>query len=190
MTTTTSAPGQWERLGAILIQRRTALNPQWHGRGAFAEATGLSYRLVYDVEEGRRGNFGGATLAAIESAYQLETGAIRRFLDGGELESADGIPLSQPERAPRTRVNRSVPRTPALEPYAKVVELERKAGIPPRSPGEQDVWDTDVPVADEEKINFIAMMRLLNDRSMRESERGTGLTRRLSVAGNSPRMSG
>ena len=92
----------WRRLGALLIQRRTALNPRFHNRGAFCDATGLKYRLVYDVEEARRSNFGASTLAAIEAAYRLTPGAIGRFLAGGELEAQDAQPLpSRSWRPPR-----------------------------------------------------------------------------------------
>ena len=84
MTSTANAD-RWKTLGALLIQRRTALDPRYHNRGAFCEATGLKYRLVYDIEEGRRTNFGTSTLAAIEVAYQLRPSAITAFLAGGEL---------------------------------------------------------------------------------------------------------
>jgi len=77
---------RWERLGALLIQRRTQLSPRFHNRGAFCEAAGLNYRIVYDIEEARRTNFGRSALAAIEAAYRLTPGAIGRFLAGGELE--------------------------------------------------------------------------------------------------------
>jgi hypothetical protein len=69
----------------MLIQRRTALDPRWHNRREFADATGLNYRVIYDAEEARRTNFGGSTLAAIEAAYRLEPGTITRFLSGAEL---------------------------------------------------------------------------------------------------------
>ena len=77
----------WERLGRLLIQRRTALDPRYNNRQAFADATGLKYRLVYDIEEHRRDNFGDTTLTSIEVAYKLDPGAIKRFLDGGELDA-------------------------------------------------------------------------------------------------------
>lgn len=100
MNSTTSA-GRWEQLGPLLMQRRVTLSPQWHNRGAFSKATGVDYRLVYDIEEARRTNFGGATLAAIEAAYRLAPGTIGRFLDGGELEmlpsaSASSLPRIGP----------------------------------------------------------------------------------------------
>ena len=90
---------RWERLGALLIQRRTQISPRFHSRGAFCEATGLKYRLVYDIEEARRANFGASTLAAIEAAYRLEPGAIMRFLAGGELEPQPAAPPAVPPRS-------------------------------------------------------------------------------------------
>jgi hypothetical protein len=87
MTTSTADAGAWERLGAMLIQRRTALDPRFRNRKAFCDATRLDYRLIYDIEEHRRTNFGSATLAAIEGAYALAPGAIARFLAGSGLET-------------------------------------------------------------------------------------------------------
>lgn len=46
----------------------------------------MDYRLVYDIEEARRDNFGTTTLTALEVAYRLRIGAISDFLDGAELE--------------------------------------------------------------------------------------------------------
>jgi len=97
---TASTPSRWQHLGALLIQRRTALSPRYHNRRVFSEATGLQYRLIYDIEEARRTNFGSSTLAAIEAAYQLAQGSITGFLHGGELAA--------PEAAARTR-QRSTP---------------------------------------------------------------------------------
>lgn len=161
----------WERLGEMLVRRRLELDPRYRNRRTFTrEHAPDLYRIVNDIELGRRDNYEPATLAAIEAAYQLPLGGIGRFLDG-QLAAADDTSAAAPERSVRTRVIPALRRTPALEPYAEVVELERKAGIPPRSPGEQDVWDSDV-FGDEEKVNFIAMMRLLNDTSARETSTG------------------
>jgi hypothetical protein len=99
----------WQHLGALLIQRRTALSPRFHNRGAFCEATGLKYRLVYDIEEHRRTNFGGSTIAAIEAAYQLAPGSVGRFLAGGELQ-----PLETFSRPPEPAPFPLPPPTPAM----------------------------------------------------------------------------
>lgn len=159
----------WERLGEMLVRRRLELDPRYRNRRTFTrEHAPDLYRIVNDIELGRRDNYEPATLAAIEAAYSLPAGTIGRLLDG-QLATSDG-PSAAPERTPRTRVIPALRRTPALEPYAAVVELEHKAQIPPRA-GEQDVWDSDA-FGDEEKVNFIAMMRLLNDTSARETSTG------------------
>lgn len=85
MTTSTGDTGAWQRLGTALKQRRVTLDQRFRSRKAFAEATGLDYRLIYDIEESRRTNFSVATLTAIEVSYQLTPGAISRFLGGGDL---------------------------------------------------------------------------------------------------------
>ena len=124
---------RWERLGALLIQRRTQISPRFHSRGAFCEATGLKYRLVYDIEEARRENFGTPALAAIEAAYRLEPGAITRFLAGGELEPqslppADWVPPPRDRRLPVLDVDDGE----ALQPFTWSVlrDLAAAAGLP------------------------------------------------------------
>lgn len=94
MTTSTGDTGAWQRLGTALKQRRVTLDQRFRNRKAFAEATGLDYRLIYDIEESRRTNFGVATLTAIEVGYRLTPGSIARLLAGGSLEPV-------PEDAPR-----------------------------------------------------------------------------------------
>ncbi len=86
MTTSTGDTGAWQQLGIMLKQRRATLDPRFRSRKAFAEAAGLDYRLIYDIEEGRRTNFGVTTLTAIELAYRLAPGSITRFLADGALE--------------------------------------------------------------------------------------------------------
>ncbi len=124
MKSGTSAPGRWEHLGALLIQRRTQLSPRFHNRGAFCEAAGLKYRLIYDVEEARRTNFGSSTIAAIEAAYRLAPGAIGRFLAGGTdreiLPAQDTAPAGVTE-VTRHPVAPSLPRESDL-PYLSDVD--------------------------------------------------------------------
>lgn len=120
----TDSADSWQRLGALLKQRRVTLDPRWHNRGAFSEATGLTYRLVYDIEEARRTNFGGSTLSAIEVAYRLTPGAISRFLASGDLEA----PLS------------------GTEPRAAVTVLPTAAVMPP-SQAAESLWGQEVLAA-------------------------------------------
>ena len=85
----TSPDPAWERLARLLFQRRAQMSPRYANRSRFASERGVDYRLVYDVEKERRRNFGDAAISALESAYDLVPGTIRRVLDGGELEAAD-----------------------------------------------------------------------------------------------------
>lgn len=140
MTTSASAE-RWQRLGALLIQRRTALYPR-RSRGEFSEATGLSYRLVYDIEQARRTNFGTTVIGGIEAAYRLTSGAIGRFLDGGELEVQDGGKAAVPSpSAGLSRREHATEDDPALRPYIQSVlrDIYTAAGIMPRLGPGQDL---------------------------------------------------
>jgi len=102
--------GRWRELGNLLKQRRALLDPRWRNRRAFADDSRLDYRLIYDIEEARRPNFGITTLTAIETAYRLKPGSISAFLEGGEFESvpaaptvglADILETLRPDRIPK-----------------------------------------------------------------------------------------
>ena len=81
------------RLGDLLRYRRIELNPAWRDRKVFAAEHNLTYRIVNDVENGRRANFEPGTVAGIEVAYKLAPGSLRRTEAGGMLE-----PASEPRR--------------------------------------------------------------------------------------------
>ena len=88
----------WERLGEWLVRRRLELDPRYRNRRTFTrERAPDLYRIVNDIELGRRDNYEPATLAAIESAYDLPAGAIGQFIAGvppaGEPEAREPIPL-------------------------------------------------------------------------------------------------
>jgi hypothetical protein len=87
MTITPGDPGAWHALGTRLKQRRAVLG--YRSRQAFCDITNLDYRLIYDIEEARRVNFGDTTLTAIEVGYRLRPGSIAAFLSGGELAEAE-----------------------------------------------------------------------------------------------------
>ena len=153
MTSPPHGAERWQGLGALLIQRRTALSPRYHNRRVFSEATGLNYRVIYDIEEARRTNFGHSTLAAIEAAYKLEPGAISRYLDGGELEPQRGeragaAPLSVVPDLPAPSLGRGFRTTPEvdarIEPFLpgileRVVNAQRQLG-PGETPSGRQVF--------------------------------------------------
>ena len=96
---TTPTQERWQRLGGLLIQRRVELDPRYRYRNAFADAAGLDWRLLYDIEKGRRTNFGRATITAIEVAYRLQPGSIGEFLDDAE-DTLIPLPAPEPEPEP------------------------------------------------------------------------------------------
>lgn len=148
----------WERLGTALIQRRTELNQRFRNRRVFAEETGLDYRLIYDLEESRRQNFGTATLTSLELGYQLPVGAIRRFLD----EGAELPPLTA--SAPQRHV--SVPvidddidqAAEYFQPQLVQVLRERFAQVPVTDENEARVWENPL-LDDNQKSALVAWMR-------------------------------
>jgi hypothetical protein len=75
----------WERLGALLAERRGQLDPRYRHRNVFATEVGLKESLLADVENAKRETFTPPTLAAIEVAYRIAPGSIRQVLDDPSL---------------------------------------------------------------------------------------------------------
>jgi transcriptional regulator with XRE-family HTH domain len=82
-----AAPAEWRQLGDFLTTRRAQLNPDFRGRKVFADRTRINYRVLFDIEKGRRTNFGAATLASIEVAYELPPGTIDKILTGDDVDA-------------------------------------------------------------------------------------------------------
>lgn len=72
----------WERLGSYVVARRLELGHK--RRPTFANAAGISERVLGDIEKGRRDNIAQTTLAGIENALGWETGSALRVVNGGE----------------------------------------------------------------------------------------------------------
>jgi len=89
-------PAAWAALGGLLQDRRGELDPRYVNRRVFADAQGVNYRVIWDIEHGRRSNFGRSMLTAIEVAYGLARGSIAAYLAGGELEALPGTPPASP----------------------------------------------------------------------------------------------
>lgn len=83
-----------QHLGSQLIRRRIELDPAYRNRRVFTDERGLDYRVVSDIETGRRSNFEGGTITALEVAYSIAPGSIRAAMAGSELR-----PISAPEGA-------------------------------------------------------------------------------------------
>lgn len=70
------------RLGSYVVDQRVRLGMLT--RGALADRSGISTRILGDIEKGRRGNFDPVTLASLEQALRWQTGSVRRVLAGHE----------------------------------------------------------------------------------------------------------
>ena len=79
----------WQRLAQAIIDRRVELG--YRTREAFASDTGLSSRLLGDLERAQRDNFDPVTLTRLERALKWPAGAVREVLAGARI--MDGILL-------------------------------------------------------------------------------------------------
>lgn len=70
----------WKHLGALLTRRRVELDPRYTNRRVFCEEKEIDYRVISDIEGGRRDNYSGVMITAIEVAYQLTPGSIDEIL--------------------------------------------------------------------------------------------------------------
>ena len=172
----------WERLGMLLTQRRAQIDPRYGRRTRFAEEHHLGHRVVYEIEKARRQNFGDGTIAAIEAAYELVPGSLRRTLDGGPLEIATRIP--EPGAAAGAEPTEPVPPAVAsaistlVASLVPAVEVEvRRAEM--RHPGaagavifadpyEARIWDLELPWP--RRVAIIAFLRAT--RAQREAGNG------------------
>lgn len=79
--------GDWGEVGRRIRVERAR---NWPTRAAFAAATGLSRRVLEDLESGARDTYLPATLAAVEVALEWEPGSCQRLADGLKLEYGNG----------------------------------------------------------------------------------------------------
>lgn len=83
--------GPWKRLGEMLTARRIELDPRNQNRRRFADRVGINYRVLFDIEQGKRANYGPNMLAAVERAYAWKAGSIEQVLDGGYPQPATTV---------------------------------------------------------------------------------------------------
>ncbi|USY19684.1 hypothetical protein NE857_31395 [Nocardiopsis exhalans] len=94
-------------LGQALIARRASFDPtRFRTRPGWVEyvnaESGLSKRVIIDIETGARDTYRDETLTALESLYRLQPGALRAALTGAPLVADDGTILG-PSGDPRDR---------------------------------------------------------------------------------------
>ncbi|MEO3787661.1 hypothetical protein ABGB12_30415 [Actinocorallia sp. B10E7] len=104
-----STEHRWTRLGAALRDRRIR-DLGIDRLTEFSREHGIGYRILTDLEAGRRVNFASRTKAAVERAYDLPEGALDRVLSGEWAEStlraektlqeapAETLPVEPPPR--------------------------------------------------------------------------------------------
>jgi len=73
-------PSGWERLGAAIVAERSR---RWRTRAGLAHASGVSVRVIGDLERARRTNYQDTTLGAVEGALGWEVGTCQRIVAGG-----------------------------------------------------------------------------------------------------------
>lgn len=69
----------WKAAGRRIAIERAR---RYRDRGDFADATGLSKRVLEDLETGRRRSYAPATLAAVERVLSWEPGTCQELADG------------------------------------------------------------------------------------------------------------
>lgn len=80
----------WQRLGVFICERREALG--YATRRELKKASGLSYRILCDLENGKRAVSDG-TLAIVEHALDWRAGSAGEILRGGEPTLLDQPPV-------------------------------------------------------------------------------------------------
>lgn len=71
----------WETLGARIYAERSR---RWRTRPEFSRETGLSTRVLVDIEKGRRSSYRPTTLSAVEAALGWTEGSCMRVVNGGQ----------------------------------------------------------------------------------------------------------
>lgn len=79
----------WDRLGSLVVERRVDLGMET--TTAFSDVTGLSTRILGDLENGRKDSYRAATLIKVERALKWAPGSIDSVLAGGRPSIDDSL---------------------------------------------------------------------------------------------------
>lgn len=77
-----------QRVADAVIARRVALG--YTTRNAFAQAVGVSSRVLSDLENANRDNFDSVTIARMEQALRWLPGSVAAIAAGGKPRTVDG----------------------------------------------------------------------------------------------------
>lgn len=127
--------GPWKRLGEMLTARRIELDPRNQNRRRFADRVRINYRVLFDIEQGKRANYGPNMLAAVERAYGWRAGSIERVLNGGDPQ-------------PVTTVG---PVTPMVD-SSRDVFVPADVPIEDLEPWKQHIWFTPELTVEERQV--------------------------------------
>lgn len=112
---------EWGRLGDAVVARRVKLGLR--SQKAFADHSGLSLRLISDLERGNRSSYDPSTFARLEDALEWAPGSVKAILDGGHPTSTAEANLAAMAVDPR-----------AVERYGDdtgIMALVAGSGLPP-----------------------------------------------------------
>jgi hypothetical protein len=142
----------WQRLAHLLIDRRVQLAPRYRNRRVFCDEKNLDYRVVSDIETARRDNFSGPMLTALEVAYDIAEGGIRRAIDTPDL---DALPERPKDRTLTNRAPLDAGRDQAdvfIPGYVPYEDLP---------PWEKAIWSAPQLTVDEREaaIYFLQLLR-------------------------------
>jgi transcriptional regulator with XRE-family HTH domain len=116
-TITGMSVDEWKRAGEKIIARRIALGMTT--TTALAQRTGLSARMLGDIENARRQNFAKPTIAQIEHALEWAPGSIDSILSGGDptpLHGEQAAPVVSEQTDELARVRHIVSHTWGIAP--------------------------------------------------------------------------
>lgn len=142
--------------------RRIELDPRYRNRTLFvaeradAGPQSSAYRTVFDLERARRTNYEPATLAFVESLYQLVPGCIAEYLAGGEIARLEEteVPTQEEEQIEQAvaEIREGIAGIPTedrdavlnsiLEQHRSMIRAYRKITGNPENSGENDSSET------------------------------------------------
>jgi hypothetical protein len=141
----TYPPEAWKRLGTELEKRRGKLGYGFRRRDQFLRDRGgpsaPSPKMIARLERGERTSYPPATVATLESLYDVEPGSFERALQGGELAPAVVPPAARPP-VPRQP---SPPGEPPMSEEAFVTYV-----LPDQDPTDQTVIESLLRLCDRE----------------------------------------
>ncbi len=135
---------EWTRLAEHVVARRVQLG--YRKRPAFTDASGISTRILGDIETARRNSYDPTTIAKLEQALKWATGSVNSILAGAEPTALDtALPTGMASQP-----------TTALEKVMRADNLtdEQKKKIVTLLIGEREAFDRRIAEQADELIRM------------------------------------